>query len=151
MFTPFDDKEDKRSGVSGYRLMSEINITPFVDVMLVLLVIFMVTAPILVHGIRVNLPTAAAHALKAPEKTIVVAVKSDKDVYINKFRVGLPVLTEKLAAIYKHRNDKQIFLKASSSLPYGYVIRVMAAIKDAGITKIGMVTANPVLAGRKGR
>ena len=151
MFTPFDDKEDKKSGVSSYRLMSEINITPFVDVMLVLLVIFMVTAPILVHGIRVHLPSAAAHALKAPEKTIVVAVRSDRSVYINKFRVGLPVLTQKLEAIYKHRNDKQIFLKASSSLSYGYVIQVMAAIKDAGITKIGMVTANPVLAGRKGR
>ena len=118
MFTPFDDKEDKRSGVSSYRLMSEINITPFVDVMLVLLVIFMVTAPILVHGIRVHLPSAAAHALKAPEKTIVVAVRSDRNIYINKFRVGLPVLTEKLAAIYKHRKDKQIFLKASSSLSY---------------------------------
>ncbi|MHB8231475.1 MAG: ExbD/TolR family protein [bacterium] len=148
MFTPFDDKDDKRAGVPSYRLMSEINITPFVDVMLVLLVIFMVTAPILVHGIKVNLPSASAHALKAPEKTIVVAVKSNRDVYINKFKVSLPVLTQKLTAIYKRRKDKQIFLKASSSLPYGYVISIMAAIKDAGITKIGMVTANPKLAGR---
>ena len=151
MFTPFDEKDDKKSGGTGYRLMSEINITPFVDVMLVLLVIFMVTAPILVHGIHVNLPSAAAHALKAPEKTIVVAVTSNRAVYINKFKVGLPVLTEKLAAIYKHRKDKQIFLKVSSSLPYGYVIKIMAAIKDAGITKIGMVTANPKLAGSVGR
>jgi biopolymer transport protein TolR len=151
MFTPFDDKDDKKSGMSSYRLMSEINITPFVDVMLVLLVIFMVTAPILVHGIRVHLPTAAAHALKAPEKTIVVAVTSDRSVYINKFRVALPVLTQKLSAIYRRRTDKQIFLKASSSLPYGYVIKVMAAIKEAGITKIGMVTANPKLAGAVGR
>lgn len=147
MFTPFDDKDDKKAGVSNYRLMSEINVTPFVDVMLVLLVIFMVTAPILVHGIKVNLPSAAAHALKAPEKTIVVAVKSDRNIYINKFRVSLPLLTEKLQAIYKSRKDKQIFLEASSSLPYGYVIKIMAAIKDAGITKIGMVTANPKLAG----
>ncbi len=146
MFTPFDDKEDRRSGVSSYRLMSEINITPFVDVMLVLLVIFMVTAPILVHGIRVRLPSAAARALKAPEKTIVVSVNSGRAVYINKFRVSLSVLTRKLSAIYEHRTDKQVFLKASSSLPYGYVIKVMAAIKDAGITKIGMVTANPKLA-----
>ena len=151
MFTPFEDKDDKKSGISNYRLMSEINITPFVDVMLVLLVIFMVTAPILVHGIRVHLPTAAAHALKAPEKTIVVAVTSDRAVYINKFRVNLPVLTQKLSAIYRHRTDKQIFLKASSSLPYGYVIKVMAAIKEAGITKIGMVTANPKLTGAAGR
>jgi biopolymer transport protein TolR len=151
MFTPFDDKDDKKSGFSGYRLMSDINITPFVDVMLVLLVIFMVTAPILVHGIKVNLPSAAAHALKAPEKTIVVAVKSDRSVYINKYRVGMAALTQKLAAIYKNRKDKQIFLKASSSLPYGYVIKIMAAIKNAGITKIGMVTANLRLAGRTGR
>lgn len=148
MFTPFDDKDDKKTWTSGYKLMSEINITPFVDVMLVLLVIFMVTAPILVHGIKVNLPSAGAHALRAPEKTIVVSVKSNRDVYINKFRVSLPVLTQKLTAIYKRRKDKQIFLKASSSLSYGYVIRIMAAIKDAGIVKIGMVTAHPKLAGR---
>ena len=148
MFAPFNDKDDKRNAVSGYRLMSEINITPFVDVMLVLLVIFMVTAPILVHGIKVNLPSAAARALKAPEKTIVVSVTSGRDIYINKYAVGLPDLTRKLTAIYKNRSDKQVFLKASSSLPYGYVISVMAAIKDAGISKIGMVTANPKLAGK---
>lgn len=142
MFTPFDDKDNKRGLSSGHKLMSDINITPFVDVMLVLLVIFMVTAPILVHGIKVHLPAAKARALKAPEKTIVVSVTSNKEVYINNFRVSLSVLTQKLRVLYKNRRDKQVFLKASSALSYGDVIRVMAAIKDAGITKIGMVTAN---------
>lgn len=142
MFTSFDNKGDKRGFSSGYKLMSDINITPFVDVMLVLLVIFMVTAPILVHGIKVHLPSASAQALKAPEKTIVVSVTSSREVYINHLRVSFPLLTQKLRVLYKNRRDKQIFLKASSSLSYGYVIRIMAAIKDAGITKIGMVTAN---------
>ncbi len=147
MFTPFNDREDRRNPASNYKLMSEINITPFVDVMLVLLVIFMVTAPILVHGIKVNLPLASAHPLKAPEKTIVVSVKSNGEIYINKFKASLPILTEKLTAIYKNRKDKQVFLKAASSLSYGYIISIMAAIKDAGITKIGMVTANHKLSG----
>ena len=142
MFTSFEGRDDKKSFSSGYKLMSDINITPFVDVMLVLLVIFMVTAPILVHGIKVHLPAAKARALKAPEKTIVVSVTSGREVYINNLRVSLPLLTQKLNILYRNRRDKQIFLKASSALPYGYVIRIMAAIKDAGITKIGMVTAN---------
>lgn len=148
MIGSFNDKDDRRGTGSNYRLMSEINITPFVDVMLVLLVIFMVTAPMLVHGINVNLPSAAARALKAPEKTIVVSVTSGRVIYINKYEVGMNELTRKLTAIYKNRSDKQIFLKASSSIPYGYVVSVMAAIKEAGISKIGMVTANPKLAGR---
>lgn len=142
MFAPFEDKDDKRNILPGYRLMSDINITPFVDVMLVLLVIFMVTAPILVHGIKVNIPSASARALSAPEKTIVVSVDSEKRIYINDYRVNIYALTKKLRAIYKNRSNKQVFLKASSYLSYGYVISVMAAIKDAGITKIGMVTAN---------
>ena len=142
MFTSFEGRDDKKSFSSGYKLMSDINITPFVDVMLVLLVIFMVTAPILVHGIKVHLPAAKARALKAPEKTIVVSVTSGREVYINNLRVSLPLLTQKLSVLYRNRRDKQIFLKASSALSYGYVIRIMAAIKDAGITKIGMVTAN---------
>ena len=142
MFTSFEGRDDKKSFSSGYKLMSDINITPFVDVMLVLLVIFMVTAPILVHGIKVHLPAAKARALKAPEKTIVVSVTSGREVYINNLRVSLPLLTKKLNILYRNRRNKQIFLKASSALPYGYVIRIMAAIKDAGITKIGMVTAN---------
>ncbi|MCL4542663.1 MAG: biopolymer transporter ExbD [Deltaproteobacteria bacterium] len=138
----FDNRDDRKGFSLERKLMSDINITPFVDVMLVLLVIFMVTAPILVHGIKVHLPSASARALKAPEKTIVVSVASGRELYINDLRVSPTLLTQKLKVLYKNRRDKQVFLKASSSLPYGYIIRIMAAIKDAGITKIGMVTAN---------
>ncbi len=140
-----NNKEGRNNLSSNYKFMSEINITPFVDVMLVLLVIFMVTAPMLEHGIKVHLPTAAAHAIKSPEKTIVVSINGSREVYINALKVGLPTLTSKLRAIYKNRTDKEIFLKADSSIPYGVVIRVMAAVKMAGISKIGMVTKNPIL------
>lgn len=142
MFTPFGDKEDRNGFSFDYKLMSDINITPFVDVMLVLLVIFMVTAPILVHGINVHLPKAKTRALRAPEKTVVVSVTRRRIIYINRRRVNFLVLTEKLRIMYKNRENKQVFLKASSFISYGYVMRVMTAIKDAGITKIGMVTAN---------
>ncbi len=145
MFQSLEEREDKAGPIKGYRLMSDINITPFVDVMLVLLVIFMVTAPILMRGIKVNLPTASARPLSAPEKTIVVSVNSGRGIFINNYRVSPYDLTAKLRAIYKNRKDKIIFLKASSSLPYGFIINVMAAIKSAGIAKIGMVTANPRL------
>ncbi len=143
MFIPKNEKDDKSAFSFGYKFMSEINITPFVDVMLVLLVIFMVTAPILVHGIKVHLPSAAAHAINAPKRTIVVSVTSSKVVYINTMRISLASLTKKLTAIYRYRHNKQIFLKADSSVPYGFVIRVMAAVKAAGIGKIGIVTSNP--------
>jgi biopolymer transport protein TolR len=140
-----NNKEGRNNLSSNYKFMSEINITPFVDVMLVLLVIFMVTAPMLEHGIKVHLPAAAAHAIKSPEKTIVVSINGSREVYINALKVGLPTLTSKLRAIYKNRTNKEIFLKADSSIPYGVVIRVMAAVKMAGISKIGMVTKNPIL------
>ncbi len=142
MFTPFDDKEGRRGFSFDFKLMSDINITPFVDVMLVLLVIFMVTAPMLVHGINVHLPVAKTRTLRAPEKTIVISVTSNRRIYVNSSRVGFSILTRKLRVLYKGRKDKQIFLKASSVISYGYVMRIMTAIKDAGITKIGMVTAN---------
>jgi biopolymer transport protein TolR len=140
-----NNREEKNNLSSNYKFMAEINITPFVDVMLVLLVIFMVTAPMLEHGIKVHLPTASARAIKSPEKTIVVSINRSQDIYINTLKVSLSTLTSKLRAIYKNRTDKEIFLKADSSIPYGEVIRVMAAVKMAGISKIGMVTKNPVL------
>lgn len=147
MFVPGSSRDDKRGLSSNYKFMSEINITPFVDVMLVLLVIFMVTAPILEHGMKVHLPSAAAHAINSPEKTIVVSITSSRAVYINTLRVSMPILTNKLRAIYKYRHNKEIFLKADSSITYGFVISVMAAVKRAGISKIGMVTRNPELKG----
>ena len=125
-------KADRNRGV-----LSEINVTPFVDVMLVLLVIFMVTAPLMQQGIDVNLPQAKGKDLP-PQERISLVVKKDRTIYLNKTRFTLPELRKKLAAISKHNPD--IFLKADKDVPYGFVVEVMAEVKDAGIEKLGMIT-----------
>ena len=118
-------------------VLSEINVTPFVDVMLVLLVIFMVTAPLMQQGIDVNLPQAKGKSLP-PQARISLVVKKDQTVYLNKTRYTLPELRQKLAAMSKLNPD--IFLKADKDVPYGFVVEVMAEVKDAGIEKLGMIT-----------
>ncbi|MEJ2696623.1 MAG: protein TolR [Candidatus Sulfobium sp.] len=118
-------------------VLSEINVTPFVDVMLVLLVIFMVTAPLMQQGIDVNLPQAKGKDLP-PQERISLVVRKDRTVYLNKTRYTLPELRKKLAAMSKLNPD--IFLKADKDVPYGFVVQVMGEVKDAGIEKLGMIT-----------
>jgi biopolymer transport protein TolR len=118
-------------------VLSEINVTPFVDVMLVLLVIFMVTAPLMQQGIDVNLPQAKGKDLP-PQERISLVVKKDRTIYINNTRYTLPELREKLNALSKLNPD--IFLKADKDVPYGFVVEVMGEVKDAGIEKLGMIT-----------
>ncbi len=119
--------------------MSEINVTPFVDVMMVLLVIFMVTAPMLQQGVDVNLPQAKGKALPAKER-VVVTIKKNSKVYINKAEIAVPELQKKLKLIFANRENKEIFLKADKNIPYGLVATVMGEIREAGIDKLGMVT-----------
>ncbi len=123
------------------RLMSDINVTPFVDVMLVLLIIFMVTAPMMVQGVDVALPETSSEALPAQEQALIVTVDKDQKVHINDFTVGIELLREKLAKILKNRKDREVYLRADKSVPYGTVARVMAEIKAAGVKRLGMVTA----------
>jgi biopolymer transport protein TolR len=127
-------------------LVSQINVTPLVDVMLVLLVIFMVTAPIIQQGIELNLPKVRNQALPGEEQQFVVSITRDKDVYLNDRRLSPEELTQKLAAISAERPDRQVFVRADEDVPYGEVIKVMAAIKAAGIENVGMVTQLPELA-----
>ncbi|MEJ2041136.1 MAG: protein TolR [Desulfosarcinaceae bacterium] len=122
------------------RLMSEINVTPFVDVMLVLLVIFMVTAPMMMQGVDVALPEATAKPLVAQKDNLVVTIDKDQQVHINDFAVEPDFLREKLKKILENRTDREVYFRADKSVPYGVVARVMAEIKGAGVEKLGMVT-----------
>lgn len=122
------------------RLMSDINVTPFVDVMLVLLVIFMVTAPMMMQGVDVALPEATAKPLVAQKENLVVTIDKDQKVHINDFEVDAEFLREKLAKILENQPDRAVYFKADKEVPYGTVARVMAEIKGAGVQKLGMVT-----------
>lgn len=118
-------------------VLSEINVTPFVDVMLVLLVIFMVTAPLLQQGIDVNLPKAKGKDLP-PEERINLIIKKEGVIYMNDNPVSMTEMRKKLEAISKL--NPNVFLKADKDVPYGIVVEVMGEIKDAGIEKLGMIT-----------
>ena len=123
--------------------MSQINVTPLVDVMLVLLVIFMVTAPILQQGVSVDLPDARAGALSGKDDQLVVSVTKKGSLYLNDTALSAVDLQAKLRAIAVQRPDGQVFVRADKSVPYGDVVAVMAAIKQSGIRRVGKVTALP--------
>ncbi len=123
--------------------ISQINVTPLVDVMLVLLVIFMVTAPILQQGVTVNLPKVRSAALSGEEVQLVVNVERDGKVSLNDVRMKPKDLRGKLAAVLKERPDRQVFLRADQEARYGDVVEAIAAIKEAGVERLGMVTEPP--------
>jgi biopolymer transport protein TolR len=125
---------------SSDRLMSDINVTPFVDVMLVLLIIFMVTAPMMMQGVDVALPEATAKPLESQKENLVVTIDKDQQVHINDFAVEADYLREKLMKILENRPDREVYFRADKSVPYGVVVKVMAEIKGAGVEKLGMVT-----------
>ncbi len=133
------------SGGKHSELMSEINVTPFVDVMLVLLIIFMVTAPMMVQGLNVDLPEATAKPLDSEMEHLVVTISNDQQVYINDFEVTIDFLAAKLQKIIQGRADREVYLKADKSIPYGVVVKVMAEIKGAGVEKLGMITEPAVI------
>ncbi len=120
--------------------MSQINVTPLVDVMLVLLIIFMVTAPMMQQGVQVNLPKAQTKALNAQEETVVVSIDKNSRVFINSAEISPGELKSKLSAMFETRTKKEVFLKADRIVPYGEVVKTMAEIKGAGIERLGMVT-----------
>ena len=122
--------------------MSEINITPLVDVMLVLLIIFMVTAPLMTEGIKVDLPAATTQAIKTEKDETILTVDKSGELFLqgDKTAYNMVNLGDKLAEIYKDKPKKDIFLRADKSVPYGTVVQVMAACKNAGIERVGMIT-----------
>jgi len=131
---------DDRSNIGS---IAQINVTPLVDVMLVLLVIFMVTAPIIQQGVSVELPKTRAAALSATEEPLVVGIARDGRIYLNDNPIALEELRGKLVAIARAHADHQVLLRADRSVPYGEVVRVIAAVKEAGVSRLGMVTEPP--------
>jgi biopolymer transport protein TolR len=123
--------------------MAEINVTPLVDVILVLLIIFMVTAPMLQMGIDVNLPKVKSKSIDVAEEKLVLTITNAKEIFINKNRISLTDLRTKLEAIFTSRIDREIFMRADKSIPYGFVIEVMSEVRKAGVDKLGMITEPP--------
>lgn len=121
-------------------MMAEINVTPLVDVMLVLLIIFMVTAPMLTQGVDVNLPQANAKALRSEEERLVITVDANSRIFVGKQPMKFNQLSDALKAIVERRTDRQVYFRADRAVPYGFVVKVIAEVRNAGIEKLGMVT-----------
>lgn len=131
-------------------LVADINVTPFVDVMLVLLVIFMVTAPMMMQGVDVKLPQVQTPAIETKEERLVITVTGDRKIFVNEYEVSFQDLIPKLEAIYANRSGKAgVFIRADETLPYGFVMEVMGKIRQAGIEEIGMVTEGGQITERK--
>ncbi|MFP4086102.1 MAG: protein TolR [Desulfobacteraceae bacterium] len=122
------------------QLMSDINVTPLVDVMLVLLIIFMVAAPMMIQGVDVNLPKTTTKNIKTQEEPLMLTVNKKKEIFLEDHPVDLATLEVKVAKIFENRREKGVLLRADKDLPYGFVIQVIAGVKKAGIDKLGMVT-----------
>jgi biopolymer transport protein TolR len=120
--------------------ISQINVTPLVDVMLVLLVIFMVTAPIIQQGVQVNLPQAKAAAIPGTEELLVVSIAKNGNIYLNDNVMTLDELGAKMRAIRTNLADKQVYVRADQDVRYGLVMQTIAELKQAGVDRVGMVT-----------
>ena len=128
---------------SGSKLLAEINVTPLVDVVLVLLIIFMVTAPMLQMGIDVNLPRVKSKSIDVTEEKLVLTINSAKEIFINKNKVTVTGLGAKLESIFANRIDREVFMRADKNVPYGFVVEVMSEVRKAGVDRLGMITEAP--------
>ncbi len=124
----------------GGRPMADINVTPLVDVMLVLMIIFMVTAPLIQRGVDVDLPPANAQPMPADEDVSVLSITKDQKVFLGEAEIAFEELETKIRLNQKLQKDKELYLHADRNLPYGVVVDVMATLKNAGIENLGMVT-----------
>jgi len=125
---------------SENRAMSDINVTPLVDVILVLLIIFMVTAPMMQQGIDVDLPQTTSQPIEGQEERLVITINANREVFVNQEKVDPLLLRRRLERTAAAKLNKEVLLRADRSVPYGFVVQTMAEIKNAGIEKLGMVT-----------
>jgi len=124
----------------GRRRMSEINVTPFVDVMLVLLIIFMVTAPLMQQGVDVDLPDTTTQPLRVKDDPLILTVQKDGKVFLARTEIPIDELVPKLEALFEARATKELYLRADAAASYGLVAKAMAAAREAGSTQLGIVT-----------
>jgi biopolymer transport protein TolR len=130
------------SGGNNRRFMSDINVTPFVDVMLVLLIIFMVTAPMMTQGVDVSLPKTTDKEIKTKqdEEPLILTVSKDQKIYYEKAEIKLEELGTKLNAMLKNKEDKQVLLRADEEVSYGFFAKVISGIRKTGVEKLGLIT-----------
>ena len=126
---------------SRHGAMSDINVTPLVDVMLVLLIVFMVAAPLMTTGVPIELPKTQAKQLSQPNEPLTISVQADRTIFIEKTAIKLDELATKLQALAKNGNQEQLMVRADTSVPYGAVMEVMGVLNQAGYTKIGLMTS----------
>lgn len=132
----------KRTWGATKTVLSEINITPVCDVALVLLIVFMLTAPLLQQGLPVNLPEASAPALKRMKKDVVLTIQKDGRIFLgdDKDAISMDEVQGRLGSIFSTRQEKDLFIKADTDLRYGAVVKIMSMAKKAGVDRIGMIT-----------
>ena len=124
----------------GRRAMTDINVTPLVDVMLVLLIIFMVTAPLIQSGVKVDLPRASAQQMEHAEEKLVLTITRDRRIFLGEVEISPADLEAKLTTNARIQKDKELYLHADRSLPYGQVVEIMATARRAGVESLGMIT-----------
>ena len=125
------------------KALADINVTPLVDVMLVLLIIFMVTAPMLQMGIDVNLPRVQSRSIDVNEEKLILTINASREIFLNRAKIPSADLGVKLRAVMANRIDREIFLRADRTVPYGFVVEVMSEVRKAGVDKLGMITQPP--------
>ena len=141
--------ESLTRGKRRYRPMAEINVTPFVDVMLVLLVVFMVTAPLLTVGVKVDLPSAEANVIQGDDEPLTVSINSSGEIFLQESPILLEELVPKLRAITGEKPDTRIFVRGDKEIGYGLVMEVMGSINRAGFNKVALITQMPLVPGRR--
>jgi biopolymer transport protein TolR len=135
--------QGKGKGRARYRPLAEINVTPMVDVMLVLLIIFMVTAPLLTSGVPVDLPKVSAKPINSDAEPLTVSVNAEGKIYLQDQVLELPDLVAKLQAISKDNNERRIFVRGDKSVSYGNILQVMGTITEGGFTKVALLAEQP--------
>jgi biopolymer transport protein TolR len=132
--------QSSKSNSRSRTLMSDINVTPFVDVMLVLLIVFMVTAPMLTVGVPVNLPDSNADSLPDDKEPLTLTINSKGEIFIQKTKVGFSELIPKLLAIAKNRTDTRIYVRGDKNIDYGRVMEVMGKLSGSGFSKVALIS-----------